>query len=169
MTFEFWVDTGADTCCIGGGFLVLSKTGRYTTLRGYSDTGAEESVPIVTGATAVDVKGITYILIINEALYLGSQQHTSLLDLNQVRNAGHQADDIPHFLARRPSIFGIDTVDGIHIPFQLKGKSALLYVRTPTTSEMENCRHIELTSSTPWDPAGSDWQTTETAFESSHN
>ena len=56
----------------------------------------EEMVPVVTATMAMDLDdGMTIILIMNEVLWLGISQYTSLLSLNQVRYAGHQADDIP--------------------------------------------------------------------------
>ena len=59
-------------------------------------------MPVVTAATAIDLEdGTTIILIMNEVLWLGNSQYTSLLNLNQVRYAGHQADDIPLFLSQR--------------------------------------------------------------------
>ena len=163
---EMWVDTGADTCCVGRGFKVLAETDRYVTLRGYSDrSDEEEKVPIVTAATAMDLAdGTTVILIFNEALYLGNKQYTSLLNLNQIRHAGHQADDIPLFLSQGSSIHGIKTLDDVNIPFTLKGRSSLLYVRTPTSREMEDCEHIELTSEEPWDPNEDDWEENEQKF-----
>ena len=128
---EMWVeDTGADTTCAGAGFTVLAYTDRYVTLRGYSDSSDEEErVLVVTTATAIDLEdGTTIILIMNEVLWLGNSQYTSLLNLNQVRYAGHQADDIPLFLSQGSSIHGIKTKDEFHIPFALKGKSSLMYL-----------------------------------------
>lgn len=160
------VDTGADTSCVGSGFVVLSETGRTVTLRGYSDrSGTNERAPIVTAATAFDNNGTTVILVLNEAIYLGAKQYTSLLNLNQVRNAGHEGDDIPHFLSHKESIFGINTADGFHIPFTLKGKSAVIYVRTPTAQELDTCRHLILTSANQWKPDDASWTKIEKTFE----
>lgn len=166
MKGELWIDTGADTTCVGRGFTILNDTGRSETLRGYSDrSNAQQSVPIVSAATAaLDGRGDTVILILNEALNLGQQQQTSLLNLNQVRYAGNRADDVPHFLPG-DSIFGIDTPDGDHIPFRLKGRSdCIIDVRTPTTWEMENCKHIQITSAEPWDSKANDWANIESTF-----
>ena len=71
---------------------------------------------VVTAAMAIDLdNGTTIILIINEVLWLGNSQYTSLLNLNQVRYAGHQADDIPLYLSQGSSIHGIKTKDEVHI------------------------------------------------------
>ena len=130
---EMLVDTGADTCCVGRGFTIVEYTDRHVTLRGYSDRSEEqERVPVVTAATAVTLDdNTTVILVIHEALYLGEGQHTSLLNLNRVRFAGHKADDIPQFLSQGTSIHGIKTTNEEYIPFTLQGKSSLLYVRVP--------------------------------------
>ena len=165
---EMWVDTGADTTCSGAGFTVfVVYAHRYVTLRGYSDSSDEdERVPVVTAATAIDLDdGMTVIRIINEVLWLGDSQYTSLLNLNQVRYAGHQADGIPLFLSQGSSIHGIKMKDEIHIPFSLKGKSSLMYIHMLTAKEMEECEHIELTSDEPWDPTDVDWEENEDKFK----
>ena len=125
----------------------------------------QEQVLVVTAATAVTLDDdTTVILVIHEALYLGEGQHTSLLNLNQVRFAGHKADDIPQFLSQGTSIHGIETTNEDCIPFTLQGKSSLLYVRVPTEWEKENCEHITLTSDEPWDPSSGDWEESEAKF-----
>ena len=119
-------------------------------------------MPVVTAATVIDLEdGTTVILIMYEVLWLGNSQYTSLLNLNQVRYAGHQADDIPLFLSQGSSIHGIKTKGEFHIPFALKGKSSLMYIRTLTAREMEECEHIELTSDEPWDPTDVVWEENE--------
>ena len=54
--------------------------------------------------------------------------------------------------------------DEFHIPFVLKGKSSLMYIRTPTAREMEDCEHIELTSDEPRDPTDVDWEENDEKF-----
>ena len=84
---EMWFDTEADTTCASAGFTVLAYTDRYVTLRGYSDSSDEEQrVPVVTATMAIDLDDCTtVILIMNEVLWLGNSQYTSLLNLNQDR------------------------------------------------------------------------------------
>ena len=100
----------------------------------------------------------------NEVLWLGNSQYTSLLNLNQVWYASHQADDIPLFLCQGSSIHRTKTKDEVHIPFSLKGKSSLLYICTLTAKETEECEHIELTSDELWDPTDVDWEENEEKF-----
>lgn len=164
MKGQFLIDTGADTSCVGAGFVVLSETGRTASLSGYNDrSNATEIVPIVSAVTAYDGHP-TILLVMNEVINLGPNQKTSLLNLNQVRDAGHRTDDIPHFFPGA-SIFGIDTNNGIHIPFRLEGKSCVLDVRTPTDFELNNSKRIELTSKSRWTPHKSDWEKIENNFK----
>ena len=39
---ELWVDTSADTVCLGQGFVVLLRMGRHVTLKGYHDDGDKQ-------------------------------------------------------------------------------------------------------------------------------
>jgi len=69
-------DTNADTCCLGQNFVITSYTSRTADVYPY-DTSYKpvQNIPIVSGATAwtnVD-DCITYILVINEALYYGNK------------------------------------------------------------------------------------------------
>ncbi|EEC42861.1 predicted protein [Phaeodactylum tricornutum CCAP 1055/1] len=163
---EAAIDTGADTICIGSGYTVLAHTGRYVSLRGFHDSGDTlDRIPVVTAATAYDYDdGTTVILVFHEALNLGPTQSTSLINLNQIRHAGHQTDDIPKFLSQGKSLHGIETIDGDYIPFELKGRTSLLYSRVPTRHELENCLHIDLTSDQPWDPNSKDWEDNEQRY-----
>jgi hypothetical protein len=163
---EAVIDTGADTVCVGAGYSVLSYTGRSVSLRGFHDDGETfERIPVVTAATAYDYDdGTTVILIFHEALNLGPTQTTSLINLNQIRHAGHQTDDIPKFLSQGKSLHGIETLDGDYIPFELKGRASLLYSRVPTQHELDNCQHIDLTCDQPWDPNSKDWEENEAKY-----
>ena len=108
--------------------------------------------------------GMMCILVFYEALWLGEDQKTSLLNLNQVRNAGHEADDIPQFMTQGRSLHGIKISDAEHISFQLQGRSSCLFTRKPTQYELDHCEQIVLTSDEPWDPMLDDWEKEEEKF-----
>jgi len=89
------------------------------------------------------------ILVINKGLWLGGQMEHSLINPYQIRvNEGQLSDDPTN----QDRLFGI-TIEGVEIPFKMKGSTCMFHTRTPTSWELENCRHIELTSDLEWDPS----------------
>jgi hypothetical protein len=56
------------------------------------------NVPIVTGATAITnaTKGATFILVFNEAIWMGTHLEHSLLNPNQMRHHGITVQDNPY-------------------------------------------------------------------------
>jgi hypothetical protein len=145
-------DTNADTCCLGRNFVVLNSTYRTADVYAY-DTSIKpiENVPIVSGATAYDdaTTGTTYILVFNEALYYGEKLDHTLINPNQVRSYGIPFWDNPFDPTRSLSI---DVNDDFHIPLRSVGTKLMFASRVPTTTELETCEHIPMTSSAPWNP-----------------
>jgi hypothetical protein len=68
------LDSHADTCALGSNFVPLSYTGRVCDVSPYNleQYESEKNVPIITGATTYTSQddGQTYILVINEGLWL---------------------------------------------------------------------------------------------------
>ena len=119
--------------------------------------------------------GITYILVLNQALYVRELPHT-LINPNQLRSNGIVVDDCPWHLSPNPerathSIY-IPELD-LRLPLSMKGIISYLPTRYPTTKEVENCHWVELTSEKEWDPHSQDFaikekdvdHTTETAMQ----
>ena len=145
-------DTNADTCCLGANWIILHHTTRTADVYPYDKSYQPvENVPIVTGATAYDdpVSGATFILVINEGLFYGSKLDHSLINPNQIRANGIGFWDNPY-----------DEVNGLHmdvtgvldVPLQKEGTKIFFNTRTPTSNELLNCTHVELTSIAPWNP-----------------
>ena len=145
------IDNHADTTVLGHNCIVMSYTCRECDIAPYSDEyDALKSIPVVTGATAWThpATGETIILIIHEALWFGDRLDHSLINPNQLRHFGLDVEDNPY-----RSGMGIrfdDELDGI--PFTSEGATILFDTRTPTSDELETCRHVQLTSQHPWDP-----------------
>jgi hypothetical protein len=100
---ERWVelDSHADTVCAGANCIVLETTNQVVDVTPYNSEKyeAETNIPIVKAATAyTDPTGTTYILILNQALYLPDLNH-SLLNPNQMRVNGVIVDDCPRPLS----------------------------------------------------------------------
>ena len=109
------------------------------------------NVPIVTGATAWTdtVTSITYILVFHESLFYGPKLDHSLINPNQVRHHNVDFWDNPFNQSHKLSI----QVDGGPIiPLTFQGTKQSFTSRVPTTEELSDCQHIELTSRLPWNP-----------------
>ena len=72
------LDTHADTCVAGSNTVVLDLTGKTVSVPPFCEAEFDsmKDVPIATVATAYDcpMTGRTYVLVINEAIYLGEKQ-----------------------------------------------------------------------------------------------
>jgi len=116
----------------------------------------KENVPIVKAGTAYDDEktGITYILILGQALYLGDDVETSLLCPNQMRSNGVIVDHVPvHLSHDHSSTHSIIFPDEeVSIPLKLNGCFSYTPTRTPTNQEIETCKWLTLTSDTLWEP-----------------
>lgn len=146
------LDSHADTVVLGSNCVVLSFTGRECDVSPYSDTyQAIKGVPIVSGATAWTSQstGETYILVFHEALWMGGVLDHSLLNPNQMRQFGVIVQDNP-FDADQMHIATED--DELVIPLESEGTTIFVNTRTPMEQELQEKRHIHLTSKAPWDP-----------------
>jgi len=91
------LDSHADTCCIGANATVIEFTGRICDVSPFSDSYSPvKDISVVKAATAYDTpEGVTYVLIINEALDMRAHMAYSLLNPNQLRANGVVVDDVP--------------------------------------------------------------------------
>jgi hypothetical protein len=146
------LNTHADTCALGRNFTPLSFTGRICDVSPYSSEHyeSEKNVPIITGATAYTCQesGQTYILVINEGLWLGPKMSHSLLNPNQMRYNGVTVHDNP-FDSHNPLSVEHDEAN---LPLSISGTNIFLDTRTPTQHEPDNCPHLHLTSEAEWNP-----------------
>ena len=144
-------DSNADTCCLGKNFIVLSFTNRTADVYPYDESYQPmTNVPIVSGATVVDLEdGSSFILILNESLYYGTKLDHSLINPNQLRHAGVDFWDNPYDPHHELSI---EVDRGPFIPLKYEGTKLRFQSRAPTSHELDTLPHVELTSSTPWEP-----------------
>ncbi len=110
------LDSHADTCIAGPSCIVLEYTDQVVNISAYSEQlDTMENIPIVTAAATLDdpKTGITTILVIGQALYMGDKVKSMLLCPNQLRANRLVVDDIPKHLAPkdRPSSHSIYSPD----------------------------------------------------------
>ena len=91
----------------------------------------------------------TYVLVVNEALFYGSQSDHSLFKPNQLRHNGVNYHDNPYDKYHRLSI---DVDRGPLIPLKTHGNKILFDSRVSTNEELESCMHVQLILVIPWEP-----------------
>jgi hypothetical protein len=92
------LDLHADTCVAGANTLLIAKTGCTDVVCHFSTAYKPfNAIPIAMVATIWDdpTTGQPYILIIHEAMYIGSKLSNTLLNPNQIQANGVEVHDIP--------------------------------------------------------------------------
>ena len=144
-------DSNTDTCCLGKNWTILRYTSRTADIYPYNNTYTPiQDFPIVSCATAyTNIYGITYILVINEALFYGEKLDHSLLNPNQLR---HNHIGYWDNFYDKANPLNIEIPDTLTIPLHVNGTKISFTSRTPTNNELANYMHIELTNVAPWSP-----------------
>jgi hypothetical protein len=164
------LDSHANTCVVGSNCVVLEVTEQTVNVSAFTNQHKTfDNVPIVTTATAFDDAntGITYLLIIGQAIYMGSNMNNTLLCPNQLRSNGLIVEDCPRHLSpmNKPSSHSITCVaDDLNIPLSLQGVTSYFKTRTPTVNEIETCQWVYLTNERQWDPHSSHFQHQESNY-----
>ena len=95
------LDSHANTIVLDTNYVILSHTGQSCEVMPYSDTyNAITDVPVITGATlwTSPHDGDEFILIFNDALWMGNTLQHTLVNPNQLRVYGTTVQDnhFPH-------------------------------------------------------------------------
>lgn len=151
------LDSWADTCCVGKhAHIDAYVDGKSVTATGFaSSLPVLDNIPIVNCSFAYDnEKGQTFLLQINNAIYLGDNMDHSLLCPNQCENNGIRIDLRPK--KYYPESISASTMfcgeHNLSIPIQHEGPLPYIQVRRPTGEELLTCDIIQLTSENDWNP-----------------
>ena len=146
------LDSHADTIVAGSNCKLLNYTGKVCDVTPYRDDYEPvTNIPIVKAATAWQSPhtGQVYILIFNEALWMGDTMETTLLNPNQLRHFGTKVQDDP--TSDKPlSIITED--EEFCMDLHMQGTIIFMDTHTPSSQELDNCPHIVLSSPHAWDP-----------------
>ncbi|MGH3053527.1 MAG: hypothetical protein ACRDL7_00940, partial [Gaiellaceae bacterium] len=156
------LDSHADTSCAGAGTVVIEYTNKTCDVSPFA-TEYEPlvQIPVIKAGTAYNdpITGVTYILILSQALYFGDRMSNTLICPNQLRANGLIVDDVPRHLSEgnksTHSVYFPD--ERLRINLQLHGCISYIPIRTPTKDELEECHWIHLTSEAEWDPYSLDF------------
>ena len=136
----------------GSNCVILEYTGKECDVSPYRDDyDSIQNVPIVHAATAWQSKetGQTYILILNESIWMGDTMSHTLINPNQLRHFGTKVQDNP--MSDQP--LSIITEDnGFCMDLAMAGTICYVDTFAPSEKELHTCPHIVLSSSHPWDP-----------------
>ena len=153
-----YVDSGADTCIAGAGWIPLSYTGRKANLVGYDDCSTKKTgLDICTIATKfVTAAGCPdLILVANETVY-NPDSSVSLVSEYQVRDYGCVVDSISK--NHRASISGYKGTQSFYprddFPIPLKLMKGLMgcHICEPSKEDLTQLEQIIITVDSPWRP-----------------
>jgi hypothetical protein len=147
------MDTHADTCVVGPNFVILHYTSRECDVSPYTEVyESVKAVPIVSGATAWtdEGTGLTYILVVNEGLWMLDTVTASLINPNQLRANGTEVQGNP--FAGPMFIRNEGDEDVVSIPMFAAATNISIKMWTPTQEELDTCQRIILTSDAEWEP-----------------
>ena len=145
------LDSHADTIVLSAHCIILSHTGQSCEVMPYSDTyHAITDIPVVTGATlwTSPHDGEEFILVFNEAFWMGDTLQHTLVNPNQLRANGTTVQDNPF----APAPLQFEPPTGPTIPLVTMGTIIYCNTRAPCDRKLSTLPHIHLSSSATWDP-----------------
>ena len=164
------LDSHADSPVVGRHCKILEYTGRQVDVSGFSDSLGEcKSIPVVNCAVAYDctITQQTYILIINNALFMRSME-MNLIPPFIMRLNGLEVNECPKFMSNNPSIENHSIYfpeDNIRLPLQLRGIVSYLPTRAPDEDDMYKHLHYHLSPQRPtWDPHNTSYSSQESSM-----
>ena len=163
------LDSHADTIVAGANCVIINYTGRECDVAPYSEEYESiQNVPIVTAATAwqSSTTGQTYILVMNEALWMGPSLPNTLINPNQLRHYGVTVQDNP--VSHKP-LYIMSEDNSFSMELKMKGTIVMAHTFTPSAEELNECPHIILSSPHQWDPQNVTFNGNSRSFEEEIN
>ena len=146
------LDSHADTVVLGSNCVVLHHTGKVCEVSPYTDEyDAITDVPVVRDATLWMDQHTNdeYIVVFNEALWMGDTLTHSLINPNKLRAFGALVQDNPYHtdpLGINPPPYDFE------VPLCTAGTIIYADTHAPTQTELATLPFIVLMSSADWDP-----------------
>jgi hypothetical protein len=141
------MDSHADTTVAGSNCVVIYYTGKECDISPYITDACKaiKSVPIVQAGTAYDNidTGETFILVFNEAIWMGDKMDHTLVNPNQLRSFGITVQD--NAFSDAPTYVSTEGKE-FYFPLDFYGAILSAPTRTPTEHELQTCTHVVLSS-----------------------
>ena len=146
------LDSHADKADLGCNCVIITYTGKEWEVSPYRDENKLiQHVPIVTRATAWTFphSGETFILVFNEALWMGEKLDQNLVNPNHMC---YHCIDVQDNNCMHKTMFITCPQGGVTILIYMSGTIMWAYTSSPTQQQLEDCPRIILTSQHDWDP-----------------
>ena len=130
----------------------MHYTSRECDVSPYRDDYASiKNVPIVQAATAYQspYTGQVYILILNEALWMGDSMKHTLINPNQLRHYGVKVQDNPCSIE---PIHIMTEDSSFSLELKMRGTTIFADTYTPSEKELHDCPHVIMSSPHEWNP-----------------
>ena len=140
------LDSHADSIVAGANCCIMHYTSRECDVSPYRDDYASiKNVPIVQAATAYQshYTGQVYILILNEALWMGDSMKHTLINPNQLRHYGVKVQDNPCSVE---PIHIMTEDSSFNLELKMRGTTIFADTFTPSEKELHDCPHIIMSS-----------------------
>ena len=164
------LDSHADSPVVGDNAMILFHTNKTVRVSGFTKAlGDISKVPVVVAAVAYTdaITGITYLLVISNALYMKGMEG-NLIPPFMIRLTGHEVDECPKFMCKQPTTKSHAITIGdpeLIIPLSLKGITSYIPTRKPTVDECKTCKYIDITPNTSdWNPHDMDYAEQESCM-----
>ena len=161
------LDSHADSPVVGNGAVIVRKTGRQVSVKGFADEiGRPISVPVVDALLTYccEFTGEMRLCMIRNALHVPSMNN-HLIPPFMMRLAGLEVNECAKFLAKSPGMHHHSVYFPsmkYRIPLSLSGITSYIPTQVPTKDEIEQLEVLELTPQfDSWNPHSKVYQDQE--------
>ena len=152
------LDSHAESQVVSDNATILFYTNKTLLVSGFKKAiGDISKGPVVVAAVVYTdtITGVTYLLVISNTLYMKGME-SNLIPPFMIRLIGHQVDEYPKFICKKPTInthtISINDSELI-ILLSIKGIASYIPTRKSTVEESKTCQYIDLTPNTSdWNP-----------------
>jgi hypothetical protein len=122
------LDLHADTCCTGSNMQVMERVMVTSYYSEHYDAMMDIPITTVVMVWEIPKNGEAWMLVIHEALYIGTKLQESLLCPNQLRAAGNIVRDVPMQFDNTSSHSILTILGTLEIPLEMHGVISYLVV-----------------------------------------
>ena len=147
------LDSHANSPVVGDNDIILFHTNKTIRVSCFTKALSDINKVLVVVVAVVytdAVTGVTYLLVIRNALYMKGME-SNLIPPFMIRLTDHEVDECPKFMCKQPTtkLHAISISDPeLIIPVSLKRITSYIPTKKSTVEENKTCQYIDLTPNT---------------------